>query len=216
MASWSGGKDACLALHRSRREGHEPVALLSMLIEDGTRSRSHGLRRDVLEAQADSLGLPLLLEATSWADYEAAMVRGLLRARDAGAEAAVFGDIDLEPHRAWEEGVCRQAGLEPLLPLWRNDRRALVHELLTAGFDARVVVVREGRLPPEFLGRRLDLCLLDAVEAAGCDACGEAGEYHSVVVDGPGFARPVALEAGPRVRVQDVWCLDLALPTLGR
>lgn len=209
VCSWSGGKDSALAFHRAVRAGLRPVALLTMLQEDGARSRSHGLRPEVLDAQAEALGLPLLRGHATWDGYEASFIDQLRRAKALGAEAAVFGDIDLQPHRDWEEKVCGEAGLTPLLPLWLEPRRKLVDEWLAAGFRARLVAVREGRLPREFLGRILNLPLVAEIEALGCDACGEAGEYHTVVEDGPGFRSALHLEPGAIHRSQDVWTLDL-------
>ena len=213
VCSWSGGKDSALAFHRAVRAGLRPVALLTMFKEDGARSRSHGLRPEVLAAQAAALGLPLIQGHATWDGYEAAFIEKLREAKALGAEAAVFGDIDLQPHRDWEEKVCADAGLTPLLPLWLEPRRKLVAELLAVGFVAQLVAVRESRLPLAFLGRVLDAALVDALEAEGCDACGEEGEYHSVVLDGPGFAHALALHPGETTRVQDVWGLDLRVRT---
>ena len=207
--SWSGGKDSALAFHRAVRAGLRPVALLTMFKEDGERSRSHGLRPEILVAQAEALGLPLVQGHATWDGYEATFIQKLAEVKALGAEAVVFGDIDLQPHREWEENVCAAAGLTPLLPLWLEPRRKLVDELLCAGFQASLVAVREGRLPMEFLGRRLSPALVDELEALGCDACGEEGEYHSVVVDGHGFKVPLDLIPGAISKIQDVWCLDL-------
>lgn len=209
VCSWSGGKDSALAFHRAVKMGLRPVALLTMFKEDGARSRSHGLRPEILAEQARALGLPLIQGQATWEDYEAVFIAKLREAKALGAATAVFGDIDLQPHRDWEEMVCAAAGLAPLLPLWLEPRRALVDELLREGFQARLVAVREGRLPMEFLGRTLDLPLVDAIERHGCDACGEGGEYHSVVVDGPGFTFPLDLIPGGTTKAQDVWSLDL-------
>lgn len=180
-----------------------------MFKEDGARSRSHGLRPEILAEQARALGLPLIQGHATWEGYEAVFIQKLGEAKALGAEAAVFGDIDLQPHREWEEKVCAAAGLTPLLPLWLEPRRKLVDELLREGFKACLVAVREGRLPMAFLGRTLDAALVGAIEAHGCDACGEEGEYHSVVLDGPGFAAALDLTPGEITRVQDVWGLDL-------
>ena len=154
--SWSGGKDSCLALHRALAEGHELACLVTMFTEDGQRSRSHGLAREVLEAQAAAIGVPLLSAAATWDDYEREFVNLLKRANDAGATAAVFGDIDIPRHRAWEENVCHQAGLTALLPIWQEDRMALLDEWWGAGFEARIVVARERLVDRAYLGRVLD------------------------------------------------------------
>ncbi|GHF39541.1 uncharacterized protein (TIGR00290 family) [Deinococcus metalli] len=197
VTSWSGGKDSALAFHRVRRAGGRPVAILNVLDETGARTRSHGLRPEVLRAQADALGVPLWTATASWAAYEAEFTALLARAAGAGATGAVFGDIDLQPHREWEEKVCAAAGLAPELPLWLEPRRTLVDELLGLGFRARIVAVREDALPVGLLGRELDAALVREIEALGADACGENGEYHTVLVDGPDFTRALSLAPGP-------------------
>lgn len=211
VVSWSGGKDSALALLRALEAGGRPLALLNMLDETGTRSRSHGLRPEILGAQAAALGLPLWTARASWTSYGREFTALLARAADAGAESVVFGDIDLQDHRDWEEGVCAAAGLRAALPLWQEPRRALVEEGLSRGLRARIVAVREDALPPGLLGRVLDPALLDEIERLGADACGEHGEYHTVVVDGPGFLAPLRLHAGDVHREGGVATLDLRL-----
>ncbi|WP_207795280.1 adenine nucleotide alpha hydrolase [Deinococcus koreensis] len=197
MTSWSGGKDSALAYHRATRAGGRPLAILTVLDENGERTRSHGLRPEVMRAQADALGVPLWTARASWAAYEAEFTALLARAARAGASRAVFGDIDLQAHRDWEEGVCARAGLEPHLPLWLEDRRPLVDDLLRLGFRALIVAVREDALPTDLLGRELDAPLVREIEALGADACGENGEYHTVLVNGPDFRNPLNLVPGP-------------------
>lgn len=209
--SWSGGKDSCLALHRARAAGARPVALLTLLVEDGSRTRSHGLRREVVEAQAESLGLPLLAAPTSWATYEERLIGLLDEARALGSTAAVFGDIDVEAHGHWETRVSRAAGLRARLPLWRTPRRSLLEDWWRLGFEARIVVVRASELEPELLGRALDPCLAGEIERRGLDPCGENGEFHTIAVDGPGFRAGLALAPGARVRRGGVWALDVRL-----
>lgn len=210
--SWSGGKDSALALWRAWRHAGAPATLLCMLIDDGSRSRSHGLRPDVLAAQAEAMGLPLRSGATSWHDYEANFIARLCALRDEhGIGAVVFGDIDLEPHREWCQRVCAGVGLDCVHPLWREPREALLAEFLAAGFETRLVAVQDGKLAPELLGRVLDASLLDEFRRAGIDLCGENGEYHSVVTGGPCFRVPLRLHAGERVLRDGYWFLDLSL-----
>jgi uncharacterized protein (TIGR00290 family) len=193
FCSWSGGKDAYLALQRAVAAAGRPGALLSMLEQDGTRSRGHGLPLATLEAQAAALGLPLVTRATTWDDYEGHFLDALDELRSKGVEIGVFGDIDLEPHREWVERVCGSAGMAPRLPLWKEPRRTLLDELLASDVRATIVAVKSDRLDATFLGRELDRHLIADLEAAGVDACGEEGEYHTMVTDAPLFARPVAL-----------------------
>lgn len=207
--SWSGGKDSCLALHRAAAAGIRPRALLTMMIEDGARSRSHGLRLELLEAQATSLGVPLVTRATSWDDYEATMLDALSRLARRGIELAVFGDLDLEPHREWVVAVCSRAGVEPVHPLWQEPRLGLLGELLELTYDAVVIAVRDEVLPHDLLGRRLDRGLVEELVRHGVDASGERGEYHTAILGGPLFREPVRARSGERVLRDGYWFVDL-------
>ncbi len=191
FASWSGGKDSCLALHRAIKAGNKPRFLFTMLTEDGERSRAHGLAREVIMAQAASLGVPAIFAAASWPEYEGIFVKTLAEMRTMGIDAGVFGDIDGAEHLAWVKRVCNQAGLLPWEPLWGTDRRKLLAEFISTGFTAMIVAVKGEILLPTFLGRHLDMKLVEELEALGIDASGEAGEYHTVVTGGPLFASPL-------------------------
>lgn len=209
--SWSGGKDSCLALWRAMRTGARPVCLLTMFIEGGQRSRSHGLSRQVVEAQAAALGLPLLSRAASWNDYEWEMIELLREARSRGATACVFGDIDIADHRAWEERVCQTAGLDAVLPLWHEDRSAILEQWWDAGFAARIVVAREGLVERRFLGRELDRPTATELATLGVDACGENGEFHTLATAGPIFRQSLAIRLGEQSKHSDCWFQDVSL-----
>lgn len=211
-SSWSGGKDSAYALHLAVQAGAEPGLLVTMLTETGTRSRSHGLSRELLLAQADATGVPIHFEATSWDGYEAAFVRAATVAKAKGLETGVFGDIDIQPHREWVERVARQGGTRAYLPLWQSARAELVRQMLAVGFKPMIVAVRDGKLPPDLLGEIVDDRMLDRFEKLGVDLAGENGEYHTVVVDGPIFRKPLSVVPGPQgVSLRDgVWFVDLA------
>lgn len=197
FCSWSGGKDSCLALHRARMAGAKPACLLTMISEDGIRSRSHGLRRDVIEAQAAAMGIPLLTRYATWAGYEAVFVEALHAIRKKGIKSGVFGDIDFPPHLEWEEKVCAKADIRPCLPLWGGARPALLHEFIALGYKALIVRVNENKLNRKFLGRIIDRKIVGEFQKIGIDPCGENGEYHTLVVDGPIFSRPLPVTTGP-------------------
>lgn len=191
LCSFSGGKDSCLALWRAQQLGLDVRTLLVMFEEGGERSRSHALPAPLLERQANALGLELMLRGASWADYERVFTDALRELKERGYDRAVFGDIDLQAHRDWEERVCAAAELTPVLPLWLQDRRELAHEVIDSGFRSVVVCVDSKHLPDEFCGREYDRSFL-ADLPAGVDACGENGEFHTFVYDGPNFTMPVA------------------------
>jgi uncharacterized protein (TIGR00290 family) len=190
FCSFSGGKDSCLALWRARQEGLDVRTLLVMMNESGERSRSHGLPRALLQRQADALGARLVTGAAGWRDYEASFLVLLRELRAEGHEVGVFGDIDLVPHREWEEKVCAATGLRAHLPLWQEARADLAREVHALGFRAVVVCVDSRFLEDSFAGREYDEQFL-ADLPPGVDLCGENGEFHTFVYDGPGFTAPV-------------------------
>jgi uncharacterized protein (TIGR00290 family) len=189
--SWSGGKDSMLALHRALDAGYRVEALLAMFDESGDRLRSHAVPPRLMQAQAAALGIPLVMAAASWADYQAVFTARLRAFAARGLTHGLFGDIDLQPHRDWEEQVCAAAGLTAVLPLWQQPRLTLVQELLALGYRARVVCVDARFLDASFCGREFDAGFI-ADLPAGVDACGENGEFHTFVFDGPRFVQPVA------------------------
>jgi len=188
--SWSGGKDCCLAMHRARAAGLEVRTLVAMFDESGERTRSHAIPRAVMQAQADALGLELATPSASWADYEPTFIGALQDLQARGITDVVFGDIDLAAHRAWEEKVCAAAGVMPHLPLWQEDRGRLADEVLRLGYRAVVVCTDDRWLDAGYCGRIYDRAFIDCLPE-GVDACGENGEFHTFVTDGPLFHSPV-------------------------
>lgn len=210
ICSWSGGKDSALALQRAIDRGATPAALLTMFDETGERTRSHGLPRAVIEAQAAAIGVPLVTRNATWAEYTDAFANGLTQC--AGhADACVFGDIDIPAHRRWCEEVCARAGVVAYHPLWQRPRRELLEEFLARGFTATIVVVRDQWLGREFLGRTLDRTLIEHLEAQGVDACGENGEYHTVITNGPLFSVPLHIRVTGEAKVADCTLLRIDL-----
>lgn len=208
FCSWSGGKDSCLALYRALKAGAKIEVLVNMLVEDGERSRSHGLRSSVIQAQARAMGVRLEGVATSWGDYEAKFVAMLKRLMERGLEVGIFGDIDLEAHLDWERKVCDMAGLSASLPLWQEDRVDMVREFHEAGFKTRIVSLRADSLPSDYLGQVFSMDMAEDFKGLGIDPCGENGEFHTVVTDGPCFLHPVELVPGERILKEGYWFLD--------
>jgi uncharacterized protein (TIGR00290 family) len=208
--SWSGGKDCCLALLRAR-SAYDVVAAVTMFTEDGDRSRSHGLRPDVLAAQAGRLGMTHLSGRGTWEGYTDEYTRVLGEAAALGVTHVIFGDIMFDAHRAWNEKVCAAHGLTAVLPLWNEPTDALLVEFLSTGSRAVIVTARESYLDASWLGRELSLPAMREMQARGVDACGENGEYHTLVVDSPVFSSPLPVRQGERVQRGPVWALDVEL-----
>lgn len=204
FCSWSGGKDSCLALDRAIKNGYEIAHLLTMFDETGERSRSHAVSLDVMRAQAESLGLELIAPVASWQDYETVFVGELRKLKTQSCETAIFGDIDLQAHRDWEEKVCRAAEIEAALPLWNENRLDLVNEFLARGFRSVVICVNEKYLSKEFCGRVFDKEFIRDLPE-GVDACGENGEFHTFVFDGELFKNPLPYKIDEIYRHQPVF-----------
>jgi diphthine-ammonia ligase len=191
FASWSGGKDCCLALHRARAAGMDVRYLANTVTADGRRSCSHGMDAAVIHRQAEALGIPIFQQPTGKDDYEAKFVEMLKFFKSEGIDGGVFGDIDFNAHREWIERVCAGAGMTPRLPLWLEDQTGLFEEFVDAGYTAIVVAVKADILGEEFLGRKLDRGFLADLAGLGrgITPCGEAGEFHTLVIDGPLFSK---------------------------
>lgn len=211
FCSWSGGKDSALALYHALSEGWDPEALLTMMIPGGRRSRSHGLRAEVLRAQSVALGVPLKLRGTTWNRYEETFGSALAELAEARISVGVFGDIDFERNRRWVEEMCLPHGIEVHEPLWRKERRALLEEFLALGFRARIVALRDEILSPKLLGELLSEEIIEEIFRNGIDGSGENGEYHTVVIDGPLFSRGLELDLGQQVYRAGYWFQDLRI-----
>lgn len=161
------------------------MVLLNTLNELGQRSRSHGIPKQLLQEQAQSVGLPIEFIQTTWTDYEVNYIAMLkaLKAKYTFSHA-VFGDIDIESHRVWEEKVSEAAGLKALLPIWQKNRRELVEDMIEAGMKCLIVSCRK-ELADSILGKIITKDLIKRFEELGIDVCGENGEYHTLVIDGP-------------------------------
>jgi uncharacterized protein (TIGR00290 family) len=198
--SWSSGKDSTLALHRARSAGDvDVVGLLTTVNSSADRVAMHAVRRELLEAQARAIGLPLRVVELPWPCpneiYEQRMTAALETATDDGVDHVIFGDLFLEDIRAYRETSLAGTGISPLFPLWAQPTDALAVEMLDAGVRAVVTCVDPAQAPPSIAGRWYDADLLRELPAT-VDPCGERGEFHTFVTDGPGFAHPLDVEVG--------------------
>lgn len=202
VLAWSGGKDCALALHELRADGHEVAELLTTINREFDRSTMHGVRRELYEHQAAALGVPLNLVSLppepSNEAYERLMAEELDRYVRRGLERVVFADVFLEDVREYREHQLDGTGIEGWWPLWGCDTTELVEAFLAAGFQAIVVAADAGVLDDSMVGRPLDPDFLAALPS-DVDPCGEHGEFHTFVWDGPVFERPVPVEVGETV-----------------
>lgn len=202
--AWSGGKDSSLALHRLQAgwlgANCRVTHLLTTVTEPYQRVSMHGVRRSLLQAQARSAGLELIevmipapcpMEA-----YDRLMGAAMVQARAAGVRRIAFGDLFLADIRAYRENRLEQAGMEAVFPLWGEDTRQLAEAFIARGFKANLVCVDTEQLDPSFVGRPFDAALLSDLPP-GVDPCGERGEFHTFVWDGPIFFAPIRHCLGP-------------------
>ena len=204
LLSWSSGKDSAWALHLLRQDpAIEIVALLTTLNSEFDRVAMHGTRRSVLEAQAVAAGLPLWMVPLPWPCsnevYEQRMSEVCERAVREHVDAIAFGDLFLADVRAYREKQLAQTGLEPLFPLWNIPTDQLARDMITGGLRARVACVDMKQLACEFAGRHFDSALLANLPAS-VDPCGERGEFHTCVYDGPIFNAPLTIRLGEVVQ----------------
>lgn len=195
FVSFSGGKESVFAFFHALRQGIKVEVLFTMLNSKGKKTRGHGLHKDLIMAQAQALRVPVVFANASWRRYEETFKRVLRKFRANGIEAGVFGDLYLEEHREWVERVCNEVGLKPILPLWGQDPDGLLQEFLSHGFKAVLVAIKDQRIPVELLGKFLEEEVIKSLKEIGVDPCGERGEYHTLVVDGPLFSRSLSIEA---------------------
>ena len=185
--------------------------MVTMFDEEAARSRSHGLRPEVIAAQADRLGLRRVTGRCSWETYNAAFAAALGELAADGITHVVFGDILFEDHRLWAERMCAPHRITAVEPLWGASTDVLFDEWVASGADAVIVTARAEFLDDTWLGRRLSAEMIPELKRRGVDACGERGEYHTVVTNGPLFRAPVRLRANGQVRRSGCWALDLVL-----
>ncbi|GAB3099799.1 Dph6-related ATP pyrophosphatase [Lysobacter terrae] len=218
LLSWSGGKDAAWTLHALRRRPDVTVVGLLTTVTDGyDRIAMHGIRRDILLAQAAATGLPLIEaripQQCDNAQYEAAFAAALAEAKTRwpGLDTIAFGDLFLEDVRAWREALCARLGWRVDTPLFGADTTALAREMIAGGLRATLCCVDTTQLAAGFSGREFDASLLDELPAA-VDPCGERGEFHTCVHAGPMFTHALDLQTGERVLREERFAYtDLAL-----
>lgn len=205
VLSWSGGKDSSLALAALRADArYEVVGLLTSITTTYDRVSIHGVRRELVAAQAAAAGLPLfevLLESpSSNAAYEAAFGAALARLREVApaVELIAFGDLYLAEVRAYREQLLAGTGFAPLFPLWGRDTTRLAADFIAASFRAVLVCVDTTQLSATFAGRAFDASLLEELPAS-VDPCGEGGEFHTFVWDGPHFREPILIRVGETI-----------------
>lgn len=211
VMSYSGGKDSTLALYKAMQTG-EATLLISRLRKEDSLAGAHGVSREILQAQADSMNLPLFTFSTDWTGYRAGLISSLEKAKKMGAEVFVTGDIDLPEHKCWHEHLVEEVGLQLSIPLWQYERKKAVQEFLELGFISKIVSIDCTKgMKESDLGKILTPTYIKELEERGIDCCGEAGEFHTIVLDGPIFHTPLKVREGNIFHMDNHLCLELEL-----
>ncbi len=189
VASWSGGKDSCFACYKAIQESHDVSHFLTMM-SDSSKSNFHMIRSDMLDAQSQAIGIPIVKWTTTPDTYEQNFKKALLQIKAEGVEGIVTGDVfDVALHEAgWLDRICKEVGLTPIRPLWHLDTQQILEEFINEGFKATLVRIKTDVLGMDWLGREINKEFFDDLLKLGTvDPCGEHGEFHTFVTDGPLF-----------------------------
>jgi len=214
ISSWSGGKDSCLACYKAIQQGYDIKLLLNFVSRESKRGCFHAVEGRLLKFQADLIGIPLAQKEVSsdMQKYEEEFKAAVTELRGKEIGAMVFGDIYLLEHESWIERVCADLKIKPLEPLWKSKPESIINEFIKAGFKAVIVSCKADIMGKEFLGRYVDEGLAKELKKIDVCPCGEKGEFHTLVVDGPIFKRPIKiLEAEPVIKegFWKHWFLDI-------
>ncbi|MFA4989337.1 MAG: diphthine--ammonia ligase [Candidatus Omnitrophota bacterium] len=214
ISSWSGGKDSCFACYKAMQQGYDIKLLLNFVSRESRRGCFHGIESRLLKFQAGLAGVPLVQREVSpdMQKYETEFKTAVTELRGSDIGSMVFGDIYLLEHESWIERVCGDLKIKALEPLWNNSPENIIAEFLKAGFKAIIVSCKADIMGQEFLGRYIDQNLVEELKKRGICPCGEKGEFHTLVVDGPIFSRPIKiLKAEPIIKESfwKHWFLDI-------
>jgi uncharacterized protein (TIGR00290 family) len=208
VVSWSGGKDSCLALYKAMISGLRVSHLLNFVSREES-CMSHGVNSKIIAAQSQAINIPLIQKEVTWDTYEGAFKSTLVELKRMGIEGVVFGDIHIEEHLEWVTRVCGEVNVTPLEPLWGMDTEDVLREFIEAGFEAIVVNVKADLFGDDWLARRIDLSFVEDLKRIkgkrNFDLCGEYGEYHTLVLDGPLFNKRIRILESEKVLREGYW-----------
>jgi uncharacterized protein (TIGR00290 family) len=216
IATWSGGKDSCFATYKADQQGYNITHIANTISNDYKRVRFHGLKADLIRAQAQAIGIPLLQQGTSPEHYEEEFKANLSKANLSNTYGVVFGDIHLKDCLAWAKKVADSLGVKAVEPLWHIPQAQILEDFIEAGFEAVIVSTQANILGQEWLGRIINQSFLsDIKQRPDVDACGENGEYHSVVLNGPLFKKRIVVTKAEPVLRGSYWFYDIQEFQLG-
>ena len=213
ISSWSGGKDSCLAYYKAISNGVQVSHLLNLISADGKKSMSHEVAPELIASQAAAIGVPLIQKRVPWDTYEKGFKEAINELKPKGVEAIVTGDIDLLEGKEWDEKMCAELGIDLILPLWESKPEQILQDFIKAGFEALVVCVKAEALDEKWIGRQIDDNFMDELHhstGSKIHPCGELGEYHTLVIDGPIFRKRIEILDSKPVSRERYWFLDIS------
>ncbi len=205
ISSWSGGKDSCLACFKALKQGYKIQNLLHFISRESKRSCFHGIESRLMNLQAELIGIPIIQKEVTadMKEYEKEFKEAVSQIQ--GIEAMVFGDIYLDEHKDWVERVCKDLSITPVEPLWNASPESLVREFIKLGFKSVVVSAQADKFDKNFVGRQVNEELVDELVSRKICPCGENGEFHTLVVDGPIFKRRIEILESEPVLKEGFW-----------
>ena len=204
VVSWSGGKDSCYAHYLGTQQGHQAMTLITLMMSESV-SNFHRIPVGILDAQSDALEIPLIKKITMPQTYEKDFKTILTQCRAKGAEGLITGDIyEVAGHEeGWLSRICKEVGLIPIKPLWMGDTKQIYLDYLKTGFKATVIRTKLELLNVDWLGKLLDRKFYDDILKLGSvDPCGEGGEYHTVVTNGPSFKKKIEIQETQKHKIE--------------
>jgi len=208
ISSWSGGKDSCFACYQAIGEGYNISHLLNFISKQYKRVSFHGTEAKLIQLQAEAIGIPLLQKETTWNGYEQEFKDTVKSLIPNGVTGMVFGDIYLQEHKDWVERVCRELGIEAIEPLWGQDPERVLLDFIDAGFEAIIVSAKSDLFDDKWMGRKVGREFLSYLKDNNIDLCGENGEYHTFVTDGPMFNKKIKITKSQPITRDGYWFLD--------
>ena len=210
LASWSGGKDGCFACYEAIRQGYQVSHLVNFIAQEHHRVRFHGTDARLIQLQSEAIGIPLLQKETTWNGYEREFKEAVRSLVPSGIKGMVFGDIYLQEHRDWVERVCGELGIEAVEPLWGRKTEEIISDFIDSGFEAVIISAKSELIGKEWIGRGVDRDFVNYLSDKGIDPCGENGEYHTLVVNGPIFTSRIEVKQSRITQRNSHWLLDIS------
>jgi len=208
VGSWSGGKDSCLACHRAICEGYNISYLLNFISKEYKRVSFHGTEAKLIQLQAEALALPLVQKETTEDGYEQEFKEAVRSLIPNGIRGMIFGDIYLQEHKDWVDRVCGELGIEAIEPLWGQEPERILLDFMDGGFEAIIVSAKLGLFDKKWIGRKVDKEFFKYLKENSINICGENGEYHTLVLNGPMFKKKIRISESRLIMRKGYWFLD--------